>query len=190
MENQTTTEVLKKSFPGPSVVFILPCGVSDAKTSLSKPYFPPFLGYDLGDENEDLINSFVENSKSKETLRKTEQCINKFRAFVEASGCRLFQNDAQMNKNVKLFASFALRSDGYPHMAHQSDICDIIFRAPCFRAKQRSIDLTLLVAGSWLPLLVAGGCLGPPLISRDLTGRFSKFKRQSIPLKVIYISKK
>ena len=50
--------------------------------------------------------------------------------------------------------------------------------------------LTLLVAGSWLPLLVAGGCLEPPLISRDLADRFSKFKRHSIPLNVIYISKK
>ena len=30
----------------------------------------------------------------------------------------------------------------------------------------------------------------PPLISRDLTGRFSKFKRHSIPLNVIYILKK
>ena len=52
--------------------------------------------------------------------------------------------------------------------------------------------LTLLVAGSWLPLLVAGGggCLGPPLISPVLTGRFLKFKRHSFRLNMIYISKK
>ena len=55
------------------------------------------------------------------------------------------------------------------------------------------ICLTLLVAGSWLPLLVAmggGGCLGPPLRSPVLTGRFSKFKRHSFRLNMIYISKK
>ena len=52
--------------------------------------------------------------------------------------------------------------------------------------------LTLLVAGSWLPLLVArgGGCLGPPLRSPVLTSRFLKFKRHSFRLNVIYISKK
>ena len=53
--------------------------------------------------------------------------------------------------------------------------------------------LTLLVAGSWLPLLVAGGggCLGPPpLISPVLTGRFGKFIRHSLRLNMIYISKK
>ena len=54
--------------------------------SLSKPYFPPFLGFDYGDDNEELISSFVENSKSKETLRKSDQCVRKFKAFVEASG--------------------------------------------------------------------------------------------------------
>ena len=54
------------------------------------------------------------------------------------------------------------------------------------------LALTLLVAGSWLPLLVAGGggCLGPPLISPVLTGRFLKFKRHSFRLNMIYISKK
>ena len=56
------------------------------------------------------------------------------------------------------------------------------------------ICLTLLVASSWLPLLVAigggGGCLGPPLISPVLTGRFLKFKRHSFRLNMIYISKK
>ena len=38
--------------------------------------------------------------------------------------------------------------------------------------------LTLLVAGSWLPLLVAGGgCLGPPL---DISGSYrSIFKIQT-----------
>ena len=48
--------------------------------------------------------------------------------------------------------------------------------------------LTLLVAGSSLPLLVAwGGAVydPPPLISRDLMRRFSKFKRHSILLNVI-----
>ena len=40
------------------------------------------------------------------------------------------------------------------------------------------------------PISGRGGCWGPPLISRDLTGRFSKFKRHSIPFNVIYISKK
>ena len=51
--------------------------------------------------------------------------------------------------------------------------------------------LTLLVAGSWLPLLVAGGVVkDPPLISPVLTGRFLKFKRHSIHLNMIYISKK
>ena len=50
--------------------------------------------------------------------------------------------------------------------------------------------LALLVAGSWLPLLVAGGLFTTPSISRDLTVRFSQFKRYSIPLNVIYISKK
>ena len=45
------------------------------------------------------------------------------------------------------------------------------------------------MAGSWLPLLVAGGLFRPSLTSRDVTGRFSKFKRHSIPLNVIYISK-
>ena len=52
--------------------------------------------------------------------------------------------------------------------------------------------LTLLVAGSWLPLLVAGGLFRtpPPLRSRVLTGRFFKFKRHSIRLNMIYISKK
>ena len=54
---------------------------------------------------------------------------------------------------------------------------------------QRS--LALLVAGSWLPLLVAGGAVyDPRLISRDLTDRFSKCKRHSIPLNVICMYKK
>ena len=35
-----------------------------------------------------------------------------------------------------------------------------------------------------------GGCLGPPLISPVLTGRFLKFKRHSFRLNMIYISKK
>ena len=55
---------------------------------------------------------------------------------------------------------------------------------------ERYFGLTLLVAGSWLPLLVAGGCLGPPLRSRVLTGRLLKFKRHFIRLNMIYISKK
>ena len=40
------------------------------------------------------------------------------------------------------------------------------------------------------PISGKGGCLGPPLISRVLTGRFLKFKRHSIRLNMIYISKK
>ena len=50
--------------------------------------------------------------------------------------------------------------------------------------------LTLLVAGSWLPLLVAGGLFRTPL---DISGSYRsifKFKRHSIHLKMIYISKK
>ena len=59
---------------------------------------------------------------------------------------------------------------------------------PCIYNVQ---NLTLLVAGSWLPLLVAReGCLGPPLISPALTGRFLKFKRHSFRLNMIYIYKK
>ena len=49
------------------------------------------------------------------------------------------------------------------------------------------------MAGSWLPLLVAGASFRtspPPLRSRVLPGRFLKFKRHSICLNMIYISKK
>ena len=69
-------------------------------------------------------------------------------------------------------------------------------REPLFNYSVNAIIfilLTLLVAGSWLPLLVAGGgggCLGPPLISPVLTGRFLKFKRHSFCLNMIYIYKK
>ena len=46
------------------------------------------------------------------------------------------------------------------------------------RVKGGSFPLTLLVAGSWLPLLVAGGgCLGPPL---EISGSYrSIFKIQT-----------
>ena len=40
------------------------------------------------------------------------------------------------------------------------------------------------------PISGKGGCLGPPLISPVLTGRFLKFKRHSFRLNMIYISKK
>ena len=48
------------------------------------------------------------------------------------------------------------------------------------------------MAGSWLPLLVAEGSFKtpPPLRSRVPTGRFLKFKRHSIRLNMVYISKK
>ena len=60
-----------------------------------------------------------------------------------------------------------------------------------FLRPECSTWLSLLVAGSWLPLLVVrGGCLGPPLRSPVLTGRFLKFKRHSFHLSMIYISKK
>ena len=60
----------------------------------------------------------------------------------------------------------------------------------CERSDTSSLFvLTLLVAGSWLPLLVARGraVYDPPLKFLDLFGRFSKFKRHSISLNVIYI---
>ena len=40
------------------------------------------------------------------------------------------------------------------------------------------------------PISGKGGCLGPPLMSPVLTGRFLKFKRHSFRLNMIYISKK
>ena len=40
------------------------------------------------------------------------------------------------------------------------------------------------------PISGRGGCLGPPLISPVLTGRFFKFKLHSFCLNMIYISKK
>ena len=40
------------------------------------------------------------------------------------------------------------------------------------------------------PISGRGGCLGPPLRSPVLTGRFLKFKRHSFRLNMIYISKK
>ena len=40
------------------------------------------------------------------------------------------------------------------------------------------------------PISGRGGCLGPPLISPVLTGRFLKFKWYSFRLNMIYISKK
>ena len=47
------------------------------------------------------------------------------------------------------------------------------------------------ISGRLLATPISGrGLFRTPLISRDLTGRFSKFKRHSIPLNVIYISKK
>ena len=60
----------------------------------------------------------------------------------------------------------------------------------CITPPLRRLGLTLLVAGSWLPLLVAGGLFRTPLISPVLTGRFLKFKRHSFRLNMIYISKK
>ena len=40
------------------------------------------------------------------------------------------------------------------------------------------------------PISGRGGCLGPPLISPVISGRFLKFKRHSFRLNMIYISKK
>ena len=50
------------------------------------------------------------------------------------------------------------------------------------------------ISGSLLATAISGyggggGCLGPTLRSRVLTGRFLKFKRHSIRLNMIYISK-
>ena len=49
-----------------------------------------------------------------------------------------------------------------------------------------------LVAGSCLlaTLLVTGALFTTPLISRDLTDRFSKYKRHSITLSMVCISTK
>ena len=58
--------------------------------------------------------------------------------------------------------------------------------------KKHSIDLNP-ISGRLLATPISGrggGCLGPPLISPVLTGRFLKFKRHSFRLNMIYISKK
>ena len=44
--------------------------------------------------------------------------------------------------------------------------------------------LTLFLAGSWIPLFLAGGRIRPPRRSRDLPVRFSKFKKYSNSLKL------
>ena len=55
-------------------------------------------------------------------------------------------------------------------------------------------DITTIInpiSGRLLATPISGrGLLATPLISRDLKGRFLKFKRHSIPLNVIYILKK
>ena len=55
-----------------------------------------------------------------------------------------------------------------------------------------SLELVNPISGRLLatPISGKGGCLGPPLISPVLTGRFLKFKRHSFRLNMIYISRK
>ena len=62
----------------------------------------------------------------------------------------------------------------------------VVLHGILFYAKINPISGRLLAT----PISGKGGCLGPPLISPVLTGRFLKLKRRSFRLNMIYISKK
>ena len=62
------------------------------KRDRDRPYFPPFLGFDLSNEDEESgkiknqdeesrIKKYIEESRSSETVRKTEQWIKRLQAF-------------------------------------------------------------------------------------------------------------
>ena len=121
-------------------------------------------------EDSQFLNSSSKNDLASHKL-KLEDMLSTVQNWYD-------QNSLKLNPTKTEMMIF-----GIPKQASSGDITVNFAGAqvrPVTKMKVLGVtldpELTLLVAGSWLPLLVAGGgCLGPPLISPVLTGRQTAF---------------
>ena len=50
------------------------------------PYFPPYLGVDFGETEDEKIKEFIQSSRSKETVRKSQFWLTKLQEHAKKIG--------------------------------------------------------------------------------------------------------